>query len=285
MYFNIIGTGKLGKSIALALHHSGLAECQALYNRNFDKASQTAKEIAAGFAVTTLAELPPAEITFISTSDDAITQVVEQLNEQKYISKDSIVVHVSGALSSSILSPLGCHIASFHPLKAFRNGVAQKEIFKHCFCVVEGDPKAVAVLSQLFSALEANIIPISPAAKTTYHAAAVFASNYLVTLAATAMQLFEQAGIPSGPAKKMTSSLMESSLDNIKNSSSLSAALTGPLQRGDFETIKKHLQVLSPSAITAFYCKAALLTLELTQLDEKVQEKLRALLSETLQSL
>lgn len=283
MHFNIIGAGRLGKALALALVNSGAAQLAAVCNKNFTSAVLAVEQIGSGLAVPLLADLPAVDLTFITSPDDAIPYLAHQLAQDKIIAPQTIVVHCSGVLSSTalnLLKDLGCHIASIHPLKAFRAGNLDMHAFKGCDCVIEGDESALIVLSSLFKQLEARVIPIQAEGKIAYHAAAVIASNYLVTLAATSIHLFEEAGIPANLAQQMTTRLMQSSLHNIQQTSNIADALTGPLLRGDINTISSHLKALPNPAINTLYRSAALATLPMTGLNMELQLKLRSLLTE-----
>lgn len=281
MRFNIIGAGKLGKNLALALVESGLGQLKNIANKHIASAKSVVNKLGSGSAVPHLHELAPVELTFITSPDDQIGLIAAELAAHKTIIPGSLVVHCSGVLASSelkLLQKQGCLIASLHPLKAFRAGLLDKEMFRGCDIVLEGDKTAVAQLSTLFSKLGARLIPIQVSAKVNYHTAAVIASNYLVTLAATAMELFIDAGIEKPIARQMTENLMTSSLDNIKASATFAEALTGPLARGDLKTIERHLAALNTPAIAALYRAAGIATLPLTTLKPSVKQSLNKLL-------
>lgn len=283
MKFNIIGAGRLGKNIALALDSARLGQLETVCNKSLSSAKQAVNELGFGRAIDNLSGLAPAEFNFISCSDDAIAQVAAELSQQGKQLKGSIIVHCSGVLASTELNPLkqqGCLIASLHPLKAFRAGQLDKDSFRACICVMEGDEPALTKLSELFSALGARLISIKAENKACYHAAAVFASNYLVTLAAIASDLWVDAGIPAPTARQMGLELMASSFNNLQQSQSIKEALTGPLSRGDLKTIEKHLQALADPSVKNLYQAAALATLPLTSLDNKTQRELDILLME-----
>ncbi|MBA2710887.1 MAG: DUF2520 domain-containing protein [Tatlockia sp.] len=279
--FNVIGAGRLGTALALSLIKSGQGQLMAVCNANFNKAKLAVEKIGSGIAVSRISELPAADLTFITTPDDLITQVAKQLASEKILPPHSLVAHCSGVLSTNALSSLkkiSCHLASIHPLKAFKSNNDDSFIFNQCDCVIEGDSEAVNIITVLFSDMGARVIPIKPEDKMIYHAAAVMSSNYLVTLAATAIQLFNQAGISKSLAKEITQNLMTSSLNNIKQSEIAADALTGPLQRGDLNTIKKHLAIL-PASFRDLYSSAALATLPLTTLSDELKEEIKALMS------
>ncbi|MDI9818043.1 MULTISPECIES: Rossmann-like and DUF2520 domain-containing protein [unclassified Legionella] len=283
MQFNVIGAGRLGKNLALAIAGRQLANLIAICNKSLTSAVNAVSAIGSGTAVAQLNALPPTDLTFITPPDDLISPIVRQLAEGKTIRPGSIVVHCSGVLSSEELQPLkgqGCLIASLHPLKAFAKGYLDNQAFKNCDCIVEGDEEAIAVLSSIFDPLGAMIIPIKAEKKAGYHAAAVFSSNYLVTLASVSVELLLNAGIDGRVAQQMAVRLMKSSLANVEQASTVSKALTGPLARGDIDTIKKHLDAIDSPAINTLYRAAAVATLSLTGLDNERKTVLHSLLLE-----
>ncbi|MFY7698191.1 MAG: Rossmann-like and DUF2520 domain-containing protein [Legionella sp.] len=282
MKVNIIGAGALGKNLAFALQKKSIAEIGSICNQSIVSACQAVNAIGFGTPVPTLTDLSPADITFITCSDDNISIVADLLAETNIISIDSYVIHCSGVLDTQVLQSLkkrNCSIASIHPLKAFRSLPLNEEVFKGCYCVVEGDELAIRMLKTLFTDLGAVIVSIDSTKKSIYHSAAVMASNYLVTLAASATTLLQQAGIDDDLACSMVCQLMDSSMSNIKRSQQFTDALTGPLRRGDISTIHKHLNAIQDPLINDFYCVAALATLPLTSHNQETLRALKCLLT------
>ena len=157
------------------------------------------------------------------------------------MSASSIVFHCSGALPSSILdsaSQRGAAIASIHPIRSF--AVPEKVVadFAGTYCGVEGDQTALDVLNPLFNTIGAQTVSIQGDAKVLYHAAAVFASNYLVTLLDTAVQAYGKAGIPQDVALKMMAPLLRETTENVLQIGP-EQALTGPIARNDIATVIK----------------------------------------------
>ena len=278
MRFNVIGAGRLGKNLALSLLSRADCELVAVCNQSIQSAVDAVAELGAGLAVGSLTELPIVDVTFITAPDDRLAEIALSLR-----GVSGTVVHCSGALSSDVLTPLkgqGCLIASIHPLKAFRKNNTQSNAFKDCDCVIEGDELAVDLLTTLFSDMGASVLPILAAKKASYHAAAVMASNYLVTLAGCAVELLMDSGLTETQANSMTQGLMQSSLNNLKHSNHVLEALTGPLSRGDMQTVHQHLQAIKNPSINALYRAAGLATLPLTHLDVNVQDAFRTSLNE-----
>lgn len=282
MYFNIIGAGRLGTSLASALIHRGQWQLRAVCNQRLDSAQRQIALLNGGQAVASISELPQAPVTFITTPDDELVGVAEALANHAWIKPGDKVVHCSGVYSSEILSALknrGCDVASLHPLKAFSSTAPNPDVFDQCDCVVEGDATLVAFLSTRFGQLGAKVVSLSAEKKQLYHAAATMASNYLVTLASSATSLLIEAGIDTAQAKLMCERLMDNSLHNIKGSARTEEALTGPLMRGDMNTLLLHLNAIKSPRIEGLYRAAGLATLSLTNHGDDRLTALNALLT------
>ncbi len=267
MQFNIIGAGRLGSSLAYALINRARWQLLTLCNQHLSSAQQTVERLKSGSAVATIVELSSAPITFIATPDDHIAEVAKTLANNPFLKPGDVVVHCSGVYSSSLLQPLsdrGCYVASIHPFKAFKTAMTDSDLFQDCDCVIEGDANALTLLSTLFGQLGAKVISLNTEKKQLYHAAATMASNYLVSLASIATSLLVEAGIEASLAKQMCERLMESNLQNIRASASAEQALTGPLLRGDIQTILLHLGAIKNPLIGDLYRAAGLATLPLT---------------------
>lgn len=272
MQFNVIGAGRLGKNLALCLMHYCQAELIAIKNNSFASAQNAVTALGAGYA-TSLATLPTVDLTLITTPDDNIATIASALANHAQLLPGSIVAHCSGVLNSECLKPLhdkGCLIASIHPLKAFPANYLSTDALTGCNCVIEGDLRAVEILTPLLTQMGATIIPISALKKSTYHAAAVMASNYVVTLAACSVSLLMEAGLSETQAKDVSLNLMQNSVNNMRDTNQVKDALTGPLTRGDISTIEAHLTAIHSSNINALYRAAGLATLPLTSLNDEV---------------
>jgi predicted short-subunit dehydrogenase-like oxidoreductase (DUF2520 family) len=281
MHFNLIGPGRVGLALAQALIDTNKYTLLGVYHPTYAHAEKTVQMLGQGTALHALNQLPAAEITFIATQDMHIKAVALALADTQCLKPKSLVAHMSGILSSDILMPLkkqGFHIGSLHPLKAFcQKETPEKNAFKHIDCAVEGDTFAVTQLSALARLLHANIFEINPAKKASYHAAAIMASNYLVTLSAEASALFKNSGIPEKKAHALCTRLMQTSLNNLKLTDTAKNALTGPLVRGDIDSIQKHLNSITSPTTKALYHAAGLATLPLTDLNQPTHDIFKAL--------
>ena len=278
MQVNFIGAGKLGKNIAKQIVVNKAATIQGICNSR--SGVDAVNFIGQGRIYKSINALPPADLTFITTPDDDIQTCCEKLAKSNNLRKESIVVHCSGALTSDQLISVkkkNCSVASAHPLRSFIEENTLQSGDAHC--AIEGDKDAVERLSQLFSAIGYLVYPVDRSKKIIYHAAGVFASNYLVTLYESALFCLKEADIEDITAMKMTINLMKNTLENIEITQSAERSLTGPIKRGDLNTISQHLRVLSKMELSELYKKLGLMTLNIANLPTLKKEKMKKALS------
>lgn len=156
------------------------------------------------------------------------------------------VLHLSGSAEPEGLAALraaGHPCGTFHPLIPLADPARAPELFHGGWVGVDGDAAAVDTSRAIAERLGARVLEIPPGAKARYHAAAVFASNFPVVLAALAGQLLRGAGLPHEPARQAVLSLMRAAVANLE-SREPARALTGPVARGDVATVRKHVEAL-----------------------------------------
>lgn len=247
---NIIGCGKLGKTIGKLIKVNQVATIQGVLTASKISAQLAVDFIGEGVAYESLHDLPAADITFVTTRDDIIKHTADQLHAASVLKKGSIVLHCSGSLTSDALLSTrlsGCNIASIHPIKSFANPEQAVNTFAGTYCAMEGDVEAIHLLSSLFEKIGAKPLSIEKRQKKIYHSAGVIANNYLVTLHHHATQCYVNTGIEESTAKNIASMLMNDALNNLKNLSH-EKSLTGPIQRGDVNTIRNHRTALENNA-------------------------------------
>ena len=187
-----------------------------------------------------------ADLVFITTPDDAIARVASQV---KWHDGQS-VVHCSGADSTDILEPArksGAMVGSFHPLQTFAGVKQAIENIPGSTFAIEAEEPLLSTLKDMATALGGHWIELKASDKVAYHAAAVFACNYLVTLVKLATDLWQTFSIPPDQATKALLPLIRGTLHNI-DTIGIPQCLTGPIARGDTGTIKKHLEALQEKA-------------------------------------
>lgn len=186
------------------------------------------------------------DLIILAVSDDSIAEVAKTIAAVLSTNEGINIIHCSGTHSSEILEPLkkkGIRIASFHPIKAITKNTVS---FEGIWFDMEGDKGLLIELNKLADRLGAFSFEVKPKAKPFLHASAVVASNYLVVLAELVSKISAQGNIPERTAIKALAPLMENTLSNI-NGLGVTDALTGPIARGDVQTIEKHLNSLEPT--------------------------------------
>lgn len=281
---NIIGAGRVGITLGKLMMDNKLGTVQAFCHRSIASKMIARQWFPAATACHSIALLPPADITLITTPDDQIKPAASMLAKSKQIKPKSLVFHCSGSLSSDELASLtvnDCQIASVHPMHSFAAVETSIETFQGTYCAVEGSLEAVAVMSDLFRRIGGIPFVIASACKVRYHIAGVMASNYVVTLCAQAQACLVAAGIDSSLAMDIVTNIMRGTINNLSNTKSVSAALTGPLKRADQKTLTKHLACLRgvESKMEALYRLMGELTLDIAGLSTQERQCIAALLS------
>ncbi len=261
----IIGLGRVGSVLGRALHSAGYP-IVAVASRNHAKADAAALRFAAQPA-SPMQAAARAELVLLTVSDDVLPMLIHDLAAAGAWRPGQFVVHASGASPAGVLQPAadyGAFIGSFHPIAAFASPDAL--LPAGITFGVEAPQPLHQLLVDMAHALGGHALPITAEQKTLYHAAAVIASNYTVTLAAQAVQLFDQLGAAPSDALRALLPLMRTTLDNLEQLG-VPDALTGPLVRGDAGTVARHLEALDHHAphVAAFYRCLGQATLPLAQ--------------------
>lgn len=243
---NIVGCGRVGKSLARLWSQSGAFIVQDVLNPSALSAANAVEFIGAGTAVTEMAELRPADTYLIATPDSHLQPIAAQLAEHYGAVPKAIAMHCSGALSADVLAPLragGWSVASAHPVMSFADPALAVQQFQGTPCGLEGDAEAVAEATRALSAVGGECFGVAREHKRLYHAAAVYSSNFLPVLQAVALELWEHSGVPPELAKQLMQRLMRNAVDNT-SSFGPAAALTGPAARGDTAVVAAQTQAI-----------------------------------------
>lgn len=242
---NLIGAGHVGRVLARLLSHSGAFVVQDVLTRSQDSAQAAVYFIGAGRACADITALRPAQAWLLAVTDDQIAPMAAAL-AQAHDLRDALVFHCSGAKASGELQVArgqGALVASVHPIRSFADPEAVARDFSGTYCGIEGDAGALARLTPAFAAIGARLVPIDAAAKTVYHAAAVFASNYLTTVLDAALRAYQAAGVPEEVARELARPLASETMANVFRLGPV-AALSGPVARGDHATVARQQQAL-----------------------------------------
>jgi len=245
----IIGSGRVGSSIGMALHERGYPIASVI-NRSGASALALAKTVHCKTVSTQISDINPAsEIVIIAVSDNALEVTVDALlTARKLRWKKLFVAHVSGAASSRILRPaekLGAIIASMHPIQTFPKSRKRTSV-KGIYFGIEGSPAGIERAERIVLDLGARSITVSEELKPLYHAACVYASGYLIVMLNAIGQLSRLVQERT-PWTDVFGPLMTSAMENAIRQSP-AAALTGPVVRGDLPAIDRHVKALASKA-------------------------------------
>jgi predicted short-subunit dehydrogenase-like oxidoreductase (DUF2520 family) len=226
---------------------------------------------------------PTATILVLAVPDSALGEVAHDMARAGPAPAGCVALHLAGALSTDVLAPLhqaGYAVGSIHPLQAIADPWAGADRLFGSAYALAGEPAAIAAGRRLASYLAGRTLVVPPAFRALYHAAAVTASNYLVAVLAASVRLMADATIPEDEAVPALLPLLRGTLDNLEQLG-VAAALTGPIARGDAETVRLHLRRLSERD-RRLYCVLGRETLTLARiagLDEQRAGEIDALLS------
>jgi len=265
---NIIGAGHVGKTIGHLLAKHAQFSIGGICNQSEASAISAIQFIGQGVYCPTIVDLPPADITFITTPDSLISTTCEALSKNKLIKKDSLVLHCSGGLSSDALisvKAIGCYTASVHPMRSFAKPESSVAAYHGTYCAIEGDEEALPKAHFIFNAIGSITYNIDKTKKSSYHAAGVFASNYLVTLAQLALSCMNEADVEHEMAMHVITNIMQGTVSNLETTLSPAKSLTGPIKRGDTSTIMNHINALTDIEQKHLYSLLGKATVDLTE--------------------
>ncbi|OKZ84230.1 MAG: hypothetical protein BHW06_03470 [Clostridium sp. 44_14] len=252
MRIGIIGAGKVGTTLGkyLSIHGKNVT---GFYSRTHESADE-----AATFAETetysSLCKLvEKSDVIFITTPDGVIHQVWGELLHQDISNR--IICHFSGSLSSHVFSgreEAGASGISMHPMYAFSDKFHSYEQFHTAYLTLEGDPEAVAVMKPMWEAIGHHVLTLKAEDKIKYHAAAAMASNEMLGLMQASLDILSECGFSEKDSMALLTPLVQGNIASMLEKGCVNA-LTGPVERGDAQTVRKHLQALEGSKAGKIY--------------------------------
>ena len=245
MNIGIIGAGKVGVSVGRYLKDNNI-QIAGFYDIDCDNAA-----FAAQFTNTDcFSDLEKlvimSDTLFITTPDNVIGSVWDCIIKNNMSVQNKIVCHFSGALSSDVFTDsqsTGASVCSIHPMLAFSDKLTSYRIPANTFFALEGDETAVSAMKSLFETLGNTVCVIDKSKKSLYHTAASVLSNELVALLDMGYSLLEQCGFSGDEAVKATQNLVLGNVNSVLENGCVNA-LTGPVERNDLQTVKKHVDSL-----------------------------------------
>lgn len=263
----IIGAGRVGTALAVALKNSGY-KIHTVVSRRFDSAKKLAKRVdCKNYTEDPVMACKNGEILFITTPDDVIEKVCKKISS--YLKPNALVIHTSGALSSGILKSAkkrGASVLSMHPCQSFGDTESAFKTIPGSYFCLEGDKEAIEVGKRIVLDIGCHPFVISSDEKPLYHIACCILSNYLFTTANAGIKILESLNIKHEEALKISIPLIKGTVHNIEKIG-IPDGLTGPIERGDIETIRRHIQVLKKTMpeFLSLYKKLGIETLKIAK--------------------
>ena len=240
-----MGAGHLGSALALALRNAGFVIRELVTRddaRSLKRTQKLARRVGAKARTISAAALT-ADVIWICVNDDAIRPVAEQLAKRGNF-RGKIALHSSGALSSDELGTLkkrGANVGSAHPMMTFVGNAPVS--FKGIAFALEGDSKAIALGRNVAMALGMEPFTIPKSSKVLYHATGSFLSPMVVAMLTFAERVAAAAKVPRKSVPKVIRPILQKTLENYF-ANGAAAAFSGPINRGDIATVRKHLAEL-----------------------------------------
>jgi|AntAceMinimDraft_13_1070369.scaffolds.fasta_scaffold25210_2 predicted short-subunit dehydrogenase-like oxidoreductase (DUF2520 family) len=270
----VIGVGRVGAVLGAALRRVG-HHVVGVHGRS-DISRVRAEALLPGVPLLPMNEVAAdCDLLVIAVADDAIAAVVEEIQSDLHMGQ--YVLHVSGRHGLQVLASVraqGALPLAVHPVMTFTGTSLDLDRLEDCPFAVTADPITIAVASALVIEMGGAPIVVDEGARSLYHAALTHGANHLITVVGQTMQLLRAAGVSEPEA--LTGPLLRSSLDNALRLGD--AALTGPVARGDVDTVSAHLEVIAQQdlSIAKTYAALAAATAERAQLVELLNSVGRA---------
>lgn len=256
MKVGIIGAGKVGSALCKSLKDAGTEIC-GLTAATKECAQEAAEKLSASSFDSNQELVPLCDVLFLTVPDRLIGEVAEEFAlafaaDGRRSLAGKTFLHCSGSLGLEELRPLadlGAEIGSLHPLQSFASSDVS---FRDIYMAVDGSEAAQTMGKEIATSLGAQVFHVPAEERKAYHAAACFASNYVVTAVAIAQELMSKwAPTPeAGLAALMP--LFDGTANNLHQTKLAREVLTGPIARGDTNTIKAHLAVLPPKILEVY---------------------------------
>ena len=243
MKIGIIGAGKVGIALGHVLQNKGFAVVAVASRR--EESLELARNYIPGKCTFTkdISEvIRDADVVAVTTQDRQIHIVAEEIFQKTDKLDQKLFFHTSGAHPAAELSPLeqkGAMLGSLHPLQTFPDVNSGIVALPRTYIFIEGDERALPVLDLLASTIGFKAVRIESRNKVLYHLSAVFVCNLLTALMHTGEGVVNRIGIELTPFFP----IIETTLRNIENKGPL-LSLTGPVVRGDAETVASHLEAI-----------------------------------------
>lgn len=241
-----IGAGNVAWHLSHALDSAGYT-ISGIASKSRLSAKKLAMRFRSSYAKDPADIIHDQTCLFITTPDAAIAAVANHLCKEGLLKKGTLVVHTNGLYGTRIIKCVTAHGSiplAMHPASSFSSRSFSKNEFRDVWFALQGSASALKRGKQMVRALKGRYLVLSAEKKPLYHLALVFASNLLVGIEDMAVELLSQCGMTTERATQLILPLVSTTVDNIREKGT-EEALSGPIERGDTATIKRHLAALS----------------------------------------
>lgn len=245
MKAGFIGAGKVGFSLGKYLKTGGV-ELSGYYSLNRESAEEAAVFTGSRCYGRLAALVEDSDTVFITVPDGAIADVWDEMCNLPI--KDKNICHCSGSICSTVFfnaEKRGACAYSVHPLYAVSHKKTSYKSLAEAYFVIEGSEKNLQNIRETFEGLGNRVVSITREKKDLYHCAAAVVSNHMVALADMGAEMLTLCGFEREEAEKALGPLIEGNCRKIAEAGPL-AALTGPVERGDLNTVERHMNALKP---------------------------------------
>ena len=243
MKIGIIGAGKVGTSIGYVLKQKGM-DITAVSD-TFEAPVNKARTYLGDNVLYTndnVEVVEASDVIAVTTQDRVIKEVAIEITEKMERLDNKLFFHTSGAHPATLLSPLetkGARLGALHPLQTFPDIDSSINVLPDTYIFIEGNEDSIDILRKIGNALGSGVIRMEGEQKLLYHLCAVFVCNLLCALLYTGEDIMDKIGIELKPFFP----IIKATLKNIENKGPLKS-LTGPIVRGDIETVLSHLDAM-----------------------------------------
>jgi len=284
----LVGPGKVGSAVAQKLHQTGYPIISVI-SRQLKRATEACHFIGCDptLASSDLESAGKADLILLAVPDDQIAKLASELARHPQALSGKTLIHFSGLHPAACMRTVqhSAAVLSIHPLLPFANRQVASKTLAGCPCALEGDEQSLQLGTRLIEAIKGRAFHISPEKKTLYHTSACIASNFFVTLLATARDLLVDCGVSADEAISLLLPLVQASFDNV-SALGPEQGLTGPIVRGDWGTVEQHLStLLEKPEILKLYSLLAEHTVNLAEASKRLSDNSAEQMKKTINTI
>jgi predicted short-subunit dehydrogenase-like oxidoreductase (DUF2520 family) len=244
MRIGFIGAGRVGYTMGKYLKEHGVS-ISGYYSRHAEHAKDAASFTDTSYYLDAFKLIDSSDAIILTVSDSAIREVFSEINSYAGLA-GKIVCHTSGSISSSVFADTEYQVYgySIHPIYAISDRYTSYKDFSNAFITIEGHKKHLDKLESIFKSAGNKTGRLNTEDKSKYHASCVMASNLVCGIYGAAINLLAECSFDKETANEMLISLFRDNALGIAEKG-LVKQLTGPVDRNDITTVKKHLEVMN----------------------------------------